>query len=156
VQQSPFENLSSLAETNNVLELRAPQQLQIGVPVALALGGLLTCLMLNFLPGSNGAMKFTGDVVLLIDGAAAIFLFRMFASRRVRADSFGLSVRGPGGEKTVAWHEIATYQRVANRNGAYLSVRDAGGEELMKIESFLGTKEQRKELAARLDARVGK
>jgi len=151
MQQSPFEN-----STPQSLELRAPRQMQMLVPGAVALGGVMACLILNFLPSSTGVMKFTGDLVLLIDVVVAIFLFKMFASRRVRADAFGLSIRGPGGEKTIAWHQVASYERVSERNGAYLSVRDAAGEELGKIESFLGTRDERKQLAAILDARTQK
>ena len=159
MQENPFETSTAKIESgtgpaNDALELRAPQQMQILVPGAVALGGLMACLILNFLPSSTSVMKLAGGLVLLSDLLIAAFLAKMFASRLVRADKFGLSVRGPGGGKTVPWTQVASYEQVSGQSGAYLSVRDAAGQELVKIESFLGTKEQREQLAALLDSHV--
>lgn len=150
-----FSKILNQGPTPGQVELGPNPFLQVGVPVFVASLGILMCGLLMFLPSKNNTLKLAGLMVLVTDAATAVLLSKIFGSQKVLADASGITLGNAFGSKTIAWKDIASYNRVAFRGDVQFRVYDSNGDQLGRWSGYLGTREGRDQLTALLDSKTG-
>lgn len=142
LQAKPASSVSSMSTSTfsgDGVEVRYGAAQRTVVPAVLAGSAIIAPLIIFFVlqPPLNFVMA---AVVALMEFSVAGFMWFLFNSALVRADSSGVSTAQLGNTKSARWEEIATFElQQTSNNPTQIILKNASGNEVLRL-SDLGNK----------------
>jgi hypothetical protein len=134
------------------LELRINPQITLMVPLAIALGGILLCVVFWLMPSGRLPLRGLGVLIVVSDLAAALLVRSTLETRRVTIGQDGVTIGGGTRSGLVPWSQIGRCETSAPNNRVVL--RGLDGRVFGIIDGSLGTAAMRAQAAQLVEGRL--